>query len=110
VLCASIAQVEALLSRATSLLFKFPEHYDMVTELLGDRGEFLLSSYSDKSAAEALFVDNEAPEAREYIFRSVVPRPFRETIPTGQRMYALLTHAEFRVATALSCSDEFAIE
>ena len=109
----------------------------MVTELLGDRGEIPLATQEERSAAENLFSDhpgnaklfvlslffslflflfysfyfffspNIEPDAREFIFRSRIPRPFMDSVPTGQRMYALLTQAEFRLVTAFSTCDEF---
>jgi len=101
----------------------------MVTELLGDRSELVLKSLAERNLAEALFadqigtmplfcvalllaflltfVDGTDPDTREFIFRSKVPRPYANSQPTAQRMYALLTHAEFRLASAFSSSDEF---
>ena len=44
------------------------------------------------------------PEAsgKEFILRTVVPRPAPYSVPTPQRMFAVLTREQFRLAGAFS--------
>ena len=39
---------------------------------------------------------------REFILRTVVPRPAPYSVPTPQRMFAVLTREQFRLAGAFS--------
>eukprot|EP01087_Luapelamoeba_hula_P009791 TRINITY_DN2558_c0_g1_i3.p1 TRINITY_DN2558_c0_g1~~TRINITY_DN2558_c0_g1_i3.p1 ORF type:complete len:868 (+),score=111.28 TRINITY_DN2558_c0_g1_i3:310-2913(+) len=100
VMCSAVGQFEVLASRASSLLIKLPGEYELVGELLGERGELPLQSTQQQETAQLVF-SGEPVDAQEYIFRSWAKRPVATARKaTPQRMYALLTNHEFRLSTA----------
>jgi hypothetical protein len=83
---------------------QLPAQYKLAEALL-EHKETVVRKEKQKKLAEKLFVDvsGKFPEAdsKEYLFRTVVGRPFDQSTLCGSRMYVLQTDKEFRVASVI---------
>ncbi|KAL6048071.1 Rab3 GTPase-activating protein catalytic subunit [Balamuthia mandrillaris] len=111
-----ITQTEQLCAAATSLLHKLPNQNEVVGRLMANMmntnmaaaDEVVLSKGDALAQAKSLFLyhhtnahsfgreerQQRAPQAKEYILRSMVPSPLSFSLP--QRLYVLVTHSECR--------------
>jgi len=106
-ICKALGELEVFSYRVVSLFQHLPKQDQLVADLLANNGgEISIVDKEEVNAISKLFSDNRGklpiPEAREYVIRALVPRPFESSQPVVHRMYALVTDSEFRVATAIS--------
>jgi hypothetical protein len=76
----------------------------MVTKLLLPETDDVTLYMEDNTTVKEMLLSliHSDPDAREYKFRCIAPRPFLFSKPTAQSMYVLYSNNEFRICTALS--------
>lgn len=109
-LCKNFRDVELLISQAVSHIETFksgmesPQVQDLVEKLLlPTTDDVSLYSEEDPIVKEMLLsMIGADPDAREYRFRCMAPRPYLFSKHMAQSMYVLYSSNEFRICTALS--------
>jgi len=100
-------EIETLLTIATSLHHKLPDQMELIERLLS-KDQTILLLKKEREVVEELFREREGdfafsnPNSREFILRTWTPNPHASSRNLIHRLYALLSHNEFRVAEAFS--------
>ncbi|KAL0478083.1 RabGAP [Acrasis kona] len=103
-LCSKFSKVESLISQAVSHVKIFgglPSCDLLIRNLLQNPSrEFILKGDQDRD--HILAIIRPTPDAREYKFRCMAPRPYLSSKHSAQSMYVMYSNEEFRICTALS--------
>lgn len=118
--------MEVILAQVATLFTKFEGREHLFVDLYRQNEAYLDVSTDDRRVILKLFAEADGaiatrcgalsthadpgiphPEMKEFIVRSVVPRPTSTSRPVGNRMYVILNEpaSEYRISTMLSLDE-----
>jgi len=107
---AACHKVEVIIAHAATLFTKFEGRAELFVDLYHHNEVYLDAAPDDRRIILRLFAEADGipqPEMKEFILRSVVPRPVASSRLVGNRMYVILNEpaGEYRISTMLSLDE-----